>query len=143
MPGRRQDPIDVAALAGALAERARDAAYVAVGLGVLGVQRVQVARRRMARGTGSLDEVLGRMGAELGRLGPQAGRTGPEAARRAPEPALGARQLGEWLDGTVDLVSSSLRPFEEQLPDPARELADRARSQLHAIARLLQDSPGA
>lgn len=135
MPSTQQDPIDVGALVGALVDRARDATYVAVGLGVLGIQRAQAARRRMARGTTVLDEVLGRS-----RSG--AGSTRSEPGRAGPELNLGPRQVGEWLDGAVDLVSSSLRPFEEQLPEPAREIADRARTQLRTVAQLLQSAPG-
>jgi hypothetical protein len=95
---------------------ARDAAYVVVGLGVLGYQRAQVHRvaieRRLAE-AGMEDRVAGVREAVAG----------------------GIRQLDDVLEGAAQLVESTLRPLEEQLPSPARELAGLA----HAEARQVRE----
>lgn len=99
-----------------LVRRARDAAYVAVGLGVLGLQRAQVVRHELVRQE-RVDEGVTRLRAGV---------------------ATGTRQIGEWLDGTLSVVSA-------QLPEPARELADKARSGLEAVGAQLRQlaTPGA
>jgi len=124
-PAARTDVApDLSVMIGEVAARARDAAYIAVGLGILGVQRAQAARRRLAGNPAQVEERLVRLGTDL---------------------AVGAQQFGEWLEGTAELVGSSLQPLEEQLPEAAREVAGKARAQLQAWgAQLLQAGrPGA
>jgi hypothetical protein len=99
-----------------VARRARDAAYVAVGLGVLGLQRVQAVRHDLVR-QDRVDEGVARLRSGL---------------------AAGSHQLGEWLDGTVSLVSSQLAPLGAQLPEPARDLADKARIRLSEVGTQLR-----
>lgn len=120
MPGTN----DLSELVEEVAHRARDAAYVAVGLGVLGVQRAQVQRREMARRTAAVDQHLAGL------------RSGLEA---------GGQQLGEWLDSTLQFLESSLEPLEQQLPPRVQELAGKARGQLSALGSQLRHvvAPGA
>lgn len=109
-----------AALGEQLVTRARDAAYTAVGLGILGFQRLQVRRRDMAQ-----------------RLSGDAATGAPADDLRALL-ATGARQLDEWLEGTLALVDSGLQPIEGQLPPVAREIVTRGRalgSQLHELVK--------
>lgn len=93
---------------------ARDAVYVAVGLGVLGVQRAQVQRvelqKQLARDLSELDFAE--------RL---------EGARSAV--AAGVEQFDCLIDGASRLVEDALQPIEEQLPPPVRALARRAQDQ--------------
>jgi len=122
-----QERKDLSGLASDVANRTRDAAYVAVGLGILGFQKAQARRRG---------------------LGPLAARARHEDERLAQLRGgivEGARQLAEWADATTHLLSESLEPLEAQLPEPARELAGKARAGLCAIGAQLRQvaSPGA
>ena len=119
MPGSS----DLSDLVQTVASRARDAAYVAVGLGVLGLQRAQVQRQELARRSTEMDQRLADLRAGLG---------------------AGGQQLGEWLDTTVQFLESSFEPLEQQLPPQARELAEKARTQLSALGTQLRQvvAPG-
>ncbi|MGH8981462.1 MAG: hypothetical protein ACRDWE_10680 [Acidimicrobiales bacterium] len=113
-------------LADEVAQRARDAAYVAVGLGVLGIQKAQSKRR------------------DLTDLATRAGRGDERLVQLRSGVAEGARHLAEWVDATAQVVSASFAPLEAQLPEPAREVAGRARAGLCAIGAQLRQvaSPG-
>ncbi|MGH8988111.1 MAG: hypothetical protein ACRDXC_05875 [Acidimicrobiales bacterium] len=87
-----------------LAGRARDAAYVAVGLGALCLQRAQALRR------GRVRDARVEEGTALLRAGV----------------AGGTRQVGEWLGGTCAFVSEQLAPLGADLPGPARQLVEGA-----------------
>ena len=101
-----QSPLnELGEVATQVAARARDAVYTAVGLGVLGLQRAQVRRRDLARHSPSLDEPVDKVRALL---------------------AEGFDQVDQWLETTLQLVESSVRPLESQLPPQARDLADKA-----------------
>lgn len=117
---------DLSGLAGEVADRARDAAYVAVGLGVLGLQRAQVQRRELASRVGGVNV----------EDGVAAVRTGLRA---------GGQQLGEWLESTVQFLESSVEPLGEQLPPQVRGLAGRAVGQLCAVGAQIRQlvAPGA
>ena len=110
-------------IAAALARHARDAAYTAVGLGVLGLQRAQAIRHDLVHKE-RVDEGVARL------------RTGA---------ATGSHQLGEWFDGTLSFVSAQVAPLCAQLPEPARELAERALRELEAVRAQLRQlaAPGA
>lgn len=110
------DADDMNDLVTEVARRARDAAYVAVGLGVMGLQRVRVAQHDLAR-QANVDEGVARV------------RTGV---------ATGTQQVGEWLEGTISLVTSQLAPLGAQLPEPARELAGKARAALEQVGAQLR-----
>jgi len=85
-----------------LAHRAAEALYTAVGLGILGVQHLQVQRRELGRALGDarvqldqqvaaldgrLDDFAGQLDARLGEvLGPPV----PDVARSAAQQALAA-----------------------------------------------------
>ncbi|MDA8310783.1 MAG: hypothetical protein M0Z46_09250 [Actinomycetota bacterium] len=118
MPDDKQ-PDDIAA---EVARRARDAADVAVGLGVLALQRAQVLRHELAR-----NELLGEA-AGLLRSG-VAGST---------------RQIAAWLDGTRSCVSAQVAPMGARLPGAARELAGKAWSKLEVVGAQLRQlaTPG-
>lgn len=112
------DPIDVNTLAADATRRARDAAYVAVGLGVLGAQRLQARRREMVR----------------------AAERDARVAQLRTEVLSGAGQVASWLESSLEASAS----FDERLPAPAREIAGIARTSLAAIgAQLRQLARGA
>jgi hypothetical protein len=119
MPGSS----DLSDLVGEVASKARDAAYVAVGLGVLGLQQAQVQRQQLAKRTAGIEQPLSGLRASL---------------------EAGGQQLGEWLEGTVPFLESSFEPLEQQLPPQARELAGKARAQLCTLGTQLRQvvAPG-
>lgn len=91
---------------------AKDAAYVAVGLGVLGVQRAQVRRRELQKALegpiNGLRPHLKQARVGLGRL---------------------TRELDDRIDPVVTEVDTRLGAAEERLGYPARELLAQARLQ--------------
>ncbi len=91
---------------------AKDAAYVAVGLGVLGIQRAQVRRRELAK---ALE-------------GPMASLRPPLEAARAELGKL-ARELDDRIDPLVTQAETRLEAVEGRLGYPARELLGQARQQ--------------
>ena len=106
-----------------LTGKARDATYVAVGLGVLGVQRMQVHRVALQKHLPEgLEARLGEMRAEV--------------ARRA-------NHLDGILEGAMRQVESSLEPVEALLPGPAREMARLAHAGAQEVRTRLLDLLGA
>jgi len=110
-------------LANEVTTRARDAAYVVVGLGVLGLQRAQVQRnelQKLANDLASeerLDDVRSRL-------------------------TCGVRHLDGFVDEAVHFVEAALEPLEEQLPTVARELADLAHAQVRQVREQIRELVG-
>lgn len=107
-----------------LTHTARDAAYTAVGLGVLGFQRAQVRRRELER---QLQDPDGPLSAQLSGARTELGRL--------------ARELDRCLGPVVAQLDEGLGRVQSSLPEPAaqalslaRQQADRARVGL--ISRL-------
>jgi hypothetical protein len=94
---------------------ARDAAYVAVGLGVLGYQRVQVHRvelqNRLSQDL-ALDQHI-------------------EDVRQGV--AKGVRQIDDLTESAVRLFETTIQPIEERLPPSAAQLSVRAREQAREV----------
>jgi hypothetical protein len=106
---------DINDLATEAATLARDAVYVAVGLGVLGLQRAQVQRNELGdrvAGDRNLEDLL-------------------TEARTALH--SGVRQLDEIVETAISCVESTFQPLEEQLPSPAKEVAGRAHVQAREL----------
>lgn len=106
--------VDWNELAHGAAARARDAGYVAVGLGVLGLQRAQVEGQSLARRAGDADDRLARVGAVV------------------------ASAVGEWLESTVSFVESSVEPLEDQIPASVRAGAAKLRVRAEEIGAQLR-----
>lgn len=103
---------------------ARDAAYVAVGLGVLGLQKAQVKRvdlQDRLHGDLHLDERL--------------------ADARAVVTS-GVARVDGLVEETMQLVETALEPLEEQLPPAARELTTRARRQAREVQSRIRQRLG-
>jgi hypothetical protein len=94
---------------------ARDVAYVAVGLGVLGYQRVQVQRVELKNKL-SQDLALEQ------RLGDV--RQGV---------AKGYHQIDELAESATNFVESTLQPLEERLPSSVTQLTTKAREQSREV----------
>ncbi len=94
---------------------ARDAAYVAVGLGVLGYQRAQVQRielkNKLAKDF-SLDEHLSGVRDEVTK---------------------GVKQLDELVETAVRFLETSMQPLEEQLPPTITEVTSKAFGQAREV----------
>ena len=93
-----------------ITKSAKDAAYIAIGLGVMGFQRAQVRRRELIE---LAKQQLPAMEAPLTEAR-------AELARRVTE-----------LDGRVtelaSLLESRIQPVEQRLPAPAQALLGQAR----------------
>jgi hypothetical protein len=94
---------------------ARDAAYVAVGLGVLGYQRVQVHRvelqNRLTQDL-SLDQHI-------------------DDVRHGV--AKSVRQIDDLTESAVRLFETTLQPFEDRLPPSVTQLSVKAREQAREV----------
>ncbi len=94
---------------------ARDAAYVAVGLGVLGYQRAQVQRVELQNRLSqdfSLEQHLGEV------------RHGV---------AKGFRHIDDLAESAAHFVETTLQPLEERLPDSVTQLTTKARAQAREV----------
>jgi hypothetical protein len=100
---------------------ARDAAYVAVGLGVLGYQRVQVHRvelqNRLTEDL-SLDQHIGDVRQSV---------------------AKGVRQIDDLTESAVRLIETTLQPLEDRLPPPVGQLSVKAREQAREVRSQIRE----
>ena len=106
---------DLGTLSKGVTDLARDAAYVAVGLGVLGYQRVQLERVEMQKrlsGDFSIDERFGDV------------RHGV---------AKGVQQIDDLAESAAHFVETTLQPIEEMLPASVNQLTSKAREQAHEV----------
>ena len=106
---------NISTLSKGVTDLARDAAYVAVGLGVLGYQRVQVQRVELKNKLSkdlALEQRLGEV------------RQGV---------AKGFTQIDELTESATNLVESTLQPIEERLPISVTQFTTRAREQAREV----------
>lgn len=107
-----------------ISRTARDAAYVVVGLGVLGLQRAQVRRqeltKRLVEPRAQVESTLGDVRGEL--------------ARRV-------KDVDDRVEDIITKLETTWEPLEEKLPAQARSLVQQARAQAkearHQIRTLL------
>lgn len=102
------EPVNVSGLSKSVTGAARDIAYVAVGLGVLGYQRAQVRRveltRKLPRDM-SVDEQLHGVRLEVGK---------------------GLAQLDDLVETATQFVEERMAPVEAQLPSAVSSLTTKA-----------------
>jgi uncharacterized protein YecE (DUF72 family) len=94
---------------------ARDITYVAIGLGVLGYQRLQVHRVELANKLPrdfTLDQAM-------------------EDVRGGVSKGLG--QMDELAESATKLLETTLQPLEERLPPTVSQLSARAREQAREV----------
>jgi hypothetical protein len=108
---------NITALSKGAADLARDAAYVAVGLGVLAYQRAQVQRVELqTRISQDFDIDLDK------RIGDVRGGV-----------AKGIHQLDDLAETAVQFVETTFEPIEEKLPPTVSQLTTKAREQAREV----------
>jgi len=104
-------PNNLTSLTKGVTDLARDAAYVTVGLGVLGYQRLQVHRTDLQQRLAGDDRLDGvRQGV-----------------------AKGVRQIDELAESATQFVETTLQPLEERLPEQVTQLTTKAREQAREV----------
>jgi len=106
---------NISTLSKGVTDLARDAAYVAVGLGVLGYQRAQVQRVELQNRL-SQDLALDQRIDEV--------RHGV---------AKGFQQIDDLAESAVHFVETTLQPLEEKLPSTVTQLTSKAREQAREV----------
>ena len=108
-------PTNITNISKGVTDLARDAAYVAVGLGVLGYQRAQVQRvelqNRLSKDF-SLDQRIGDV------------RQGV---------AKGIHQIDDLAETAVQFVETTLQPLEDKLPSSVTQVTTKAREQAREV----------
>ena len=106
---------NISTLSKGVTDLARDAAYVAVGLGVLGYQRAQVQRvelqSRLSQDL-SLDQRM-------------------DDVRQGV--AKGFQQIDGMAESAAHFVETTLQPLEEKLPPTVSQLTSKAREQAREV----------
>ena len=108
-------PTNISTLSKGVTDLARDAAYVAVGLGVLGYQRAQVQRLELQNRL-SQDLALDQRIDEV--------RHGV---------AKGFQQIDDLAESAAHFVETTLQPLEEKLPPTVTQLTAKAREQAREV----------
>ncbi len=106
---------NISTISKGVTDLARDAAYVAVGLGVLGYQRAQVQRLELQNRLSqdlALDQRIDEM------------RHGV---------AKGFQQIDDLAESAVHFVETTLQPLEEKLPPTVTQLTSKAREQAREV----------
>jgi hypothetical protein len=106
---------NISTLSKGVTDLARDAAYVAVGLGVLAYQRAQVQRV----------EIQKRLSKDL----PIDQRIGD--VRQGV--AKGYQQIDDLAESAVQFVETTLQPFEDRLPTSVTQITSKAREQAREV----------
>jgi hypothetical protein len=106
---------NISALSKGVTDLARDAAYVAVGLGVLGFQRAQVQRVELQKVLAkdlSLEQHLSGVRSELTKS---------------------VTQLDDLLETATQFLETSIQPLEQQLPASVTQLTTKAFDQTREV----------
>ena len=106
---------NISTLSKGVTDLARDAAYVAVGLGVLGYQRVQVQRVELKNKLSkdfSLDQHISGVRTNVNK---------------------GIKQIDDLVETAAQFVETTLQPLEEQLPASVTQLTTKAREQAREV----------
>ena len=106
---------NISTLSKGMTDLARDAAYVAVGLGVLGYQRAQVHRVEWQNRLSHDVSIEGRV----------------DDVRQGV--AKGFRQIDDLAGSAAHFVETTLQPIEERLPAPVTQLTTKAREQAREV----------
>jgi hypothetical protein len=118
-------PTNISSLSKGVTDLARDAAYVAVGLGVLGYQRAQVQRvelqNRLSQDL-ALDQRIDdvRQGVTKGFL-----------------------QIDDLAESAAQFVETTLQPLEDKLPSSVTQVTTKAREQAREVRIQIRQRVGA
>ncbi len=108
-------PTNLNSFSKGVTDLARDAAYVAVGLGVLGYQRVQVQRVELQSKLSqdfSLDQRI-------------------DDVRQGV--SKGFQQIDDLAESATQFVETTLQPIEEKLPASVTQVTTKAREQAREV----------
>jgi hypothetical protein len=111
-------PTNITTLSKGVTDLARDAAYVAVGLGVLGYQRAQVQRV----------ELQNRLSKDLKDLSLDQRL---DDVRQGV--AKGIRQIDDLAETATQFVETTLQPLEDRLPSSVTQVTTKARQQAREV----------
>jgi hypothetical protein len=118
-------PTQITTISKGVTDLARDAAYVAVGLGVLGYQRAQVQRvelqNRLSKDL-SLDQHIGGVRQSV---------------------AKGYLQIDDLAETAAQFVESTLQPLEDRLPSSVTQVTVKARNQAREVRIQIRQRVGA
>ena len=130
---------------------ARDAAYVAVGLGVLAIQRAQVRRNELKKALSGREDLLKNVpnpASELSKLvaggreewaktlsGLSRGDLEERLSGLREELSRGVKFLDGHVEQLLETIDEAISPVEERLPDPARDIMRQARAQAHDVRK--------
>jgi hypothetical protein len=106
---------NISTISKGVTDLARDAAYVAVGLGVLGFQRAQVQRvelQNLLNRDFSLNQHLSGVRGEVTK---------------------GVKQLDDLLESATQFIETTLQPLEAQLPATVTQLTTKAFEQAREV----------
>jgi uncharacterized protein YgbK (DUF1537 family) len=116
-----------------LTKSAREAAYVAIGLGVLGFQKAQVRRREMAAQLACAgDGIQSRLAELVGTsdtLQQQFERIGQTLGDLPTDVARSLVDLDDTLESLITRLEAALEPVEDKMPPAARQAVRQARTQ--------------
>ncbi len=108
-------PTNISTLSKGVTDLARDAAYVAVGLGVLGYQRAQVQRVELQN--------------RLSQDSPWTSAS-TTCARASPRVSI---QIDDLAESAAQFVETTLQPLEDKLPSSVTQLTSKAREQAREV----------
>ena len=124
-----------------VSKTARDAAYVAVGLGVLGFQKAQVRRREILQLLAEAGTTVQQRIEHLGDLAGGGAALQQQLERLGELPIELTRALAE-VDDTVEALITRLEtlvePLEQRLPSGARDVVQQAREQARVARQQLR-----
>jgi hypothetical protein len=106
---------NISTLSKGVTDLARDAAYIAVGLGVLAYQRAQVQRVELQKRLQKdlpIDQRLGDVRQGVAR---------------------GFKQIDDLAESAVQFVETTLQPIEERLPTSVTQVTTKAREQAREV----------
>jgi hypothetical protein len=118
-------PTQITTISKGVTDLARDAAYVAVGLGVLGYQRAQVQRvdvqNRLSKDR-SLDQHIAGVRQSV---------------------AKGFGQIDDLAETAAQFVETTLQPLEDRLPSSVTQVTVKARNQAREVRIQIRQRVGA
>ena len=117
---------DLENVAESLAELAKEASYVAIGAGVLGLQKAQVRRQELIRAAGHARRVAGISRGFAGSFG--GGRE--QMAKRATDFDASVVQVIKLIDSTLEPVLQRLPEGMQAILLQAREARDELRTRV-------------
>jgi hypothetical protein len=124
---------NIGTLSKGVTDLARDAAYVAIGLGVLGYQRVQVQRVELQNRLSQAKLPTKLPSAKLPTTLPRDFSIEQRIDEVRQGVAKGYNQIDDLAEQAVQFVETTLQPFEERLPGSVTQLTIRARQQARDV----------